>query len=111
MRNSIVWLALIATVALSGCTSQSQMLDNKQAMAIQTALSRGKFDLNCPQATGEILSREVTQPAIQGPWLSGIQRAEYTVGVSGCGQRTTFLVLCPQGGESCFAADPGARIR
>jgi hypothetical protein len=111
MRNSIVWMALIATVALAGCTSQSQMLQNKQAMAVQTALSRGKFDLNCPQATGEILSSEVTQPALQGPWLSGIQRAEYTVGVSGCGQRTTFLVLCPQGGESCFAADPGARIR
>jgi hypothetical protein len=111
MRKSFVWMALIATVALAGCTSQSQMLQNKQAMAIQTALSRGKFDLNCPQATGEILSSEVTQPALQGPWLSGIQRAEYTVGVSGCGQRTTFLVLCPQGGESCFAADPGARIR
>ncbi len=111
MRNSIVWMALIATVALAGCTSQSQMLDNKQAMALQTALSRGKFDLNCPQATAEVLSREVTQPAIQGPFFSGVQRAEYTVGISGCGQRTTFLVLCPQGGENCFAADPGARIR
>lgn len=111
MTSSFVRLALIATVAVGGCASQSQMLDNKQAMAMQTALTRGKFDLNCPQATAELLSREVTQPAVQGPWVSGIQRAEYTVGVSGCGQRTTFLVLCPQGGESCFAGDPGARIR
>jgi hypothetical protein len=111
MRNSTAWMVLIATVVIAGCTSQTQMLDNKQAMALQAALSRGKFDLNCPAAQAEILSREVTQPAIQGPWLSGIQRAEYTVGVAGCGQRTTFLVLCPQGGESCFAADPGARIR
>ena len=111
MTRSFVGAALIAIVALAGCTSQTQMLQNKQAMAIQTALNRGKFDLNCPQATAEVLSSEVTQPAVQGPWLSGIQRAEYTIGVSGCGQRTTFLVLCPQGGESCFAGDPGARIR
>src|SRR5262249_29049805 len=111
MRNSIVWIPLIATVALAGCTSQTQMLDNKQAMALQTALSQGKFDLNCPQAQAEVLTREVTQPAIQSPWLSGIQRAEYTVGVTGCGQRASFLVLCPQGGESCFATSPSARIR
>ena len=111
MRNSVAWVALIVSAALAGCQSQSQMLANKQAMAMQTALSRGKFDLNCPQATAEVLSSEVTQPAIQGPWLTGVQRAEYTIGVSGCGQRSTFLVLCPQGGDSCFAADPGARIR
>ena len=111
MTNSLVRLVLIATVAVAGCTSQSQMLADKQAMAIQTALTRGKFDLNCPQATAEILSTEVTQPAVQGVFAAGIQRAEYTVGVSGCGQRTTFLVLCPQGGEGCFAGDPGARMR
>src|SRR6266542_1718837 len=104
MRNSIVWMALIATVALAGCSTQQQMLDNKQAMALQTALSQEKFDLNCPQATAEVLSREVTQPP--GPF-AGIQRAEYTVGINGCGQRTTFLVLCPQGGENCFATNSG----
>src|SRR5262245_9912596 len=102
MRNSIVRMALIAAIALAGCTSQTQMLDNKQSIALQTALSQGKFDLNCPQAQAEVLSREVTQPAIQSPWISGINRMEYTVGVTGCGQRTSFLVLCPQGGESCF---------
>jgi hypothetical protein len=111
MRSSIVWMVLIATVALAACTSQTQMLNNKQAMALQTALTQGKFDLNCPQAQAEVLTREVTQPAIQGPFFSGIQRAEYTVGVTGCGQRTTFLVLCPQGGENCFATSPSARIR
>ncbi len=111
MTNPFVRLALIATMAVAGCASQSQMIADKQPMAIQAALTRGKFDLNCPQATAEILSTEVTQPAVQGPFAAGIQRAEYTVGVSGCGQRATFLVLCPQGGEGCFAGDPGARIR
>ena len=111
MTSPFVRLTLITTMAVAGCASQSQMIADKQAMAIQTALTRGKFDLNCPGATAEILSTEVTQPAVQGMFAAGIQRAEYTVGVSGCGQRTTFLVLCPQGGEGCFAGDPGARIR
>jgi hypothetical protein len=111
MTSRFTLLAFVASVAVAGCMSQTQMLNNKQALATQAALTRGKFDLNCPQATAEILSREVTQPAVQGPWFGGVQRAEYTVGVSGCGKRTTFLVLCPQGGEGCFAADPGARMR
>jgi hypothetical protein len=108
MTSPFLRLAFIATIAAAGCATQSQMLDNKQAMAEQTALTRGKFDLNCPQATAEVLSREVTQPP---GFYVGIQRAEYTIGVSGCGKRKTFLVLCPQGGEGCFAADSGARMR
>ena len=111
MTKGLVRLVLVATVAVAGCATQTQMLDTKQDAAMQTALVRGKFDLSCPQATAQILSREVTQPAIQGPLDAGIQRAEYTVGVEGCGKRQTYLVLCPQGGESCFAGDPGGRIR
>ena len=111
MRNRLVRVMLVTTVVVAACATQTQMLDSKQDTATQTALTRGKFDLNCPNATAQILSREVTQPAINSPWISGIQRAEYTVGVEGCGKRQTYLVLCPQGGESCFAGDPGGRIR
>jgi len=74
---------------------------------MQTAVARGQFEMNCPSATGTLISQEVVQPALQGPSVSGIQRAEYTVGVAGCGQRTTFIVVCPEGGEGCFAAGPG----
>jgi len=74
---------------------------------MQTAVARGQFEMNCPSATGTLISQEVVQPALQGPWVAGIQRAEYTVGVAGCGQRTTFIVVCPKGGEGCFAAGPG----
>jgi hypothetical protein len=111
MMKGLVRLGLVAMAAVAACATQTQMLDTKQDMATQTALTRGRFDLSCPQATAQILSREVTQPAINSPWISGIQRAEYTVGVEGCGKRQTYLVLCPQGGESCFAGDPGGRIR
>jgi hypothetical protein len=102
-----ILLALIAVLTIAGCVSQSQFLDNKQAMAVQTALNRARFDMQCPEATATVLSREVIQPAYQGPRVMGVQRAEYTIGVSGCGQRATSVVICPDGGEGCFAADPG----
>jgi hypothetical protein len=102
---ALVWVGLGLVAA--GCASQQQFLDSNQAMAIQTAVRRGQFEMNCPDATGELISREVVQPALQGPWVQGIQRAEYTIGVAGCGQRKVFVVICPEGGGGCFAAGPG----
>ena len=107
LMKAWTFFVLMAALAVVGCVTQSQFLDNKQAMAMQTAVSRGQFEMNCPQATPTIISREVIQPALQGPFVNGIQRAEYTIGVSGCGKRTTFVVICPDGGEGCFGAGPG----
>jgi hypothetical protein len=105
--NTIAKTLLVACAALVGCASQQQFLASRQTMAMQTAATRGQFELNCQQATPTLLSQEVVQPALQGPWVNGIQRAEYTIGVEGCGQRKTFVVICPEGGEGCFAAGPG----
>ena len=72
-------------------------------------MQRGRFEMNCPNATAEVLSRDFIQPAIQaGPWLGvqGINRLEYTVGIAGCGQRTTLVVMCQEGSSTCFAANP-----
>jgi hypothetical protein len=100
-------LALIAVLFSAGCASQAEFLNNYQPNATQTALARAQFEMNCQQVTPVIISREVVQPALQGPWVYGINRAEYTIGVTGCGRRTTFVVICPQGGDGCFAAGPG----
>ena len=75
------------------------------------ALQRGLFELNCPSATATVLSSDFIQPAIQGPSVGGLQRAEYTVGVEGCNQRTTFVVLCQVGTDTCFAANPRDQFR
>ena len=107
MNTSIKFMALVVALFVSGCATQTQFLDDKQGMAIQTALTRGQFELNCQEASPVVISREVIQPALQGPFVGGIQRAEYTIGVTGCGKRTTFVVICPDGGEGCFAAGPG----
>jgi len=104
-------LVVVVALTSAGCVSQAQFLENKQAMAVQTATSRGQFELNCPDASGTILSKEVVQPALQGPLVAGLQRAEFTVGVTGCGKRTTFVVVCPDEGDGCFAAGPGRFTR
>ena len=111
MPRRIVLLLIVVMLTGAGCVSQAQFLDGKQGMAMQTAVSRGQFEMNCPAATGTVLSREVVQPALQGPLLNGIQRAEYTVGVAGCGKRTTFVVVCPDEGDGCFATGPGRFLR
>lgn len=98
---------LLVACLVTGCVSQTQFLDSKQSMAIQTALRRGQFELNCPEATPTVISREVIQPALRGPYVGGIQRAEFTIGVSGCDKRSTYVVICPEGGESCYAAGQG----
>jgi hypothetical protein len=108
--NARAWLLAACGIAI-GCATQQQVLNQRQPAALSTALQRGRFDLNCPGATGTVLSQDYIQPAIQGPWVSGMTRVEYTVGVEGCNQRTTYVVICQEGTDTCFAANPDARFR
>jgi len=73
-----VFVALIGVLATVGCQTQQQLVQSNQAIAIQTALSRAKFDMNCPSATGTVLSTNVSQPAVQGRFACayGVQRFE-----------------------------------
>jgi len=97
MAQSLTVVVSVAALVATGCVNQSQFLDSKQAPAMQTALTRGQFELNCPTAKGEVLSREVVQSVAVGRWVGGVQRAEYTIGVSRCDQRGVFTVICPDG--------------
>ena len=90
-------------VGLAGCESTDQQLDAQQQQAVDTALQRARFDMNCPAATGQVLSRQMIQPVSV---RFGVERAEYTVGVEGCGQRQSIVVVCPQDGSGCFAGGP-----
>jgi PBP1b-binding outer membrane lipoprotein LpoB len=106
MKKRYMLLALVAVFA-AGCQTEQQMLQSSQGMAVQTALNRARFDMNCSSATGQVLSTNVSQPSVQGRFASayGVQRLVYTVGVTGCGKRRTYVVVCPQGGGGCFAAE------
>jgi hypothetical protein len=112
MTNSSKLAACAVAAAIAaGCATQTQQLASRQPAAVATALERGRFDLNCPAATATVLSQDYIQPAVQGPWVMGLNRVEYTVGVAGCNQRTTYVVLCQEGTSTCFAADPRDRFQ
>jgi len=111
MKKTRMVLMLAALTALTGCVSQAQFLDSKQGMAIQTATGKAQFELDCQQTNATVISREVVQPALQGPFMNGIQRAEFTICVRGCDKKAMFVVICPDGGEGCFATGPGGSHR
>jgi len=93
----------VLSLVLCGCESQQQMVDQMQPNAVQVAQKRGAFELDCPAATAEVLSQEMMQTAAPTMRYAPPERAEYTVGVSGCGKRATYLVVCAQGGTGCVA--------
>jgi hypothetical protein len=104
-------LAALGAVLLLGCQTTAQVLDSLQPQAIAVATRRAQFEMNCPAAVGQLISREEVQPVIMNPRFGGVVRAEYTVGVAGCGQRATYLVICPEDGSGCFAAGGRTEIR
>ena len=111
MTRPIMLILVVSTAALAGCQSANQTLDQEQAAAMQVAVNRGQFELNCPAATGSVLSRNLLNPMINatgpmGGGISGEQRAEYQIGVSGCGQREVVIAVCQIGSVSCVAVEP-----
>ena len=94
-----------ALLGLTACQSDQQVLDKMQPGAVDTAVSRGRFEMGCPEATGQVLSRVMVQPAINAPRYGGVERGEYTVGVEGCSKRMTEVVVCAVDGSGCFAAE------
>jgi hypothetical protein len=103
--------AILPSLALLvGCASQAQFLASREPTATETALARGRFDLSCPAATAVVLSSDHIQPAVSGMYagLGGISRAEYTIGVEGCGRKRVYIVICQDEASTCFAAvEPG----
>jgi len=101
MSNQFAYIVGGICAVLLGCESQQQMVNDMQPKAVQTALQRGAFELNCPSATAQVLSDEMIETG--GGRRAPPERGEYTVGVQGCGKRATYIVVCPEGGIGCMA--------
>lgn len=105
MPKQIAFIFIVIPLLLAGCASGPHFIDKMQPTALDMAQRRGAFELDCKAATASLLSSETVQPV---SIRLGYERAEYTVGVSGCGKRATYVVICPDNGSgSCFAG--GAR--
>ena len=99
------------------------MLDNDQAMAMDTGVNRTRFDMNCPSATGQVISREVVQPALRDLLHWRAQRREgarmyfkrHPAGiydrVSGCDKRKVTSLYALRAGNGCFATGSGPFIQ
>jgi hypothetical protein len=85
--------------------STTPLTTSLQPMAMDYTLKRARFEMNCPTATGSVLSSENVQPVLNGPLMMGTERAQFTIGVQGCGQRQTMVTICAQGSGGCFAAN------
>jgi hypothetical protein len=104
MIERTAFLSLAALLAMTGCASGPPFIDQMQPEAVSMATRRAQFEMNCPAATSQVLSRETIQPAVQTVRYTGVTRAEYTIGAEGCGKRATYVVMCPDNGSGCFAA-------
>lgn len=105
--RKILFISLLAGTGLLAACNSTPLTTTMEPQAMQTALTRAKFEMSCPAATGQVLSQQDLQPLVQpGPWMraGGIERAQYTIGVEGCGQKRTMVVICSQE-NGCFAAD------
>lgn len=91
----------VAAALLAGCQTTAQIMDASQPQALDVAKRRAQFEMMCANVTTSVLSREDVPPILQ---YRGTPRLEYTIGVAGCGQRGTYLVICPEDGSGCFAA-------
>jgi hypothetical protein len=102
MSRRLTTLGLCAMALLAGCASGPPFIDQAQPEAMTIAQRRAAFEFNCPAVTTQLLSRETLQPI---SFRFSIERAEYTIGASGCGKRASYVVICPdQPGSTCFAA-------
>ena len=93
-------LALGALACAVACQTEAQRLAGEQNLALDTAVRRGRFELSCPDASATLLSSDMLQPVVWG----GQERAEYTIGVAGCGQKKTYIVICPQTSDAYYTA-------
>jgi hypothetical protein len=104
--RTIAALSAFATLVLVGCQTTEQWMASMKPKAIDAAERRGRFELNCPSATAQVLNEQDVQPEIRAVRFQAPDRAVFTLGVSGCGKRATYVVVCPDDGSgNCFAAD------
>jgi hypothetical protein len=107
MKNIALVLGAVAVATvLSGCETTADRMAALKPKAVQAAETRGRFEMSCPAATGTVLAEQDVPPAINVGRFRGPDRLVFTVGMTGCDKRMTYVVVCPDdGSNNCFAAE------
>jgi len=89
------WLSIFGVIALatilSACASQTSRVDEMQPYAIKTGQQRGASELDCPAATAQVVTKKEIEAAQTTGWYEYPHRSEFTVDVTGCGKRKSYL--------------------
>jgi hypothetical protein len=88
-------LIFASVVGLWGCVSQAQFLNQYEGAALATAQRRGAFELNCPDVNSAVFLAR------------GVQRAQDTIGVRGCGRQAVYWTMCADADNCNALADTG----
>jgi hypothetical protein len=103
---------LLCFLLLAGCQSAGDggsldWLASLKPNAIKTAEARGQAELSCPGAKGAVLSAKEAPREYQGARFVTPQLGAFTVGVDGCGKRTSYLVVCERDlAKDCVISTP-----
>jgi hypothetical protein len=90
-------------------SQRPQLADELQPGAVQVAQERGSKELECPAAAAKVNRKETIEEAQTTGWYELPYRALYTVTVSGCGKKTTYLVACNKKENRCAAGRPDGK--
>lgn len=103
MATRSLFLSSLAALITAGCASGPPYVQTAEPEAIQSTQRRAQFDMDCTKVQVEVLTRQTVQSPLEYTRFAPPERAEYTVGAIGCGQRKTYLVVCTEGAGGCVA--------
>lgn len=103
MAPRSMYFPVLSMLIVAGCASGPPYIQTAEPGAIDAAQRRARFDLDCPTPQVEVLTRETLQPPLEFTRFAPPDRAEYTIGATGCGQRRIYLVVCTEGTGGCIA--------
>ena len=112
LKTLNISLLALGLIVLTGCATEAEFLAQIQPAAMNTALSRGKFELNCSDATASVLSKKMTYINGVGVGMrgnSGYEWGEYTIGVRGCGKSIVYETMC-RDSDNCNALAQTGRV-
>jgi hypothetical protein len=90
-----------------------ELADELEPDAVKVAQQTGAAELKCPSTAAEVIRSETLQEVQTTGWYEPPHRAAYNIAVSGCGNRTSYLVTCSDKNKACVAgalqkAEPGS---
>jgi hypothetical protein len=96
--------ALAALTLVAGCAANEAMLESEQPSAVTAATERAQTNLGCAAPKATVLSSTIV-PTVGGFRTMAPPRQQYVIGIEGCSQPATYVVVCDSEYGRCFATD------